>query len=189
MDNNKPDRRVRKTKAILRKTLTKLLMEKDLKDISVLELTDAADINRGTFYLHYKDIYDLFEQIEQETLEDFLNIIVRYKQLDSPVWTAVMLDLFKYISANADIFIAVLNTKESNFLTDVIEISRPKTKQEWHKLFSTGKEEYYEYYYDFFTFGCIALVRSWFMKGMPESCEQMAELIEKLMLSCISGLK
>ncbi len=54
------DRRKRKTKALLRQTLTRLLLEKDLKDITISELTELADINRGTFYLHYRDIYDLF---------------------------------------------------------------------------------------------------------------------------------
>ena len=55
------DRRKRKTKALLRQTLTQLLMHKDLKDITISELTEMADVNRGTFYLHYRDIYDLFD--------------------------------------------------------------------------------------------------------------------------------
>jgi len=56
------DRRIRKTKAQIKNALTRLLMQKDLKDISVSEIADMADINRGTFYLHYRDVYDLFER-------------------------------------------------------------------------------------------------------------------------------
>ena len=52
MDNNdtgtRPDRRVRKTKALLQQGLIRLMREKDVKDISVKELSDLADINRGT---------------------------------------------------------------------------------------------------------------------------------------------
>ena len=64
MAPEKEDRRVRRTKERLRQALTQLLLEKDIHDITVRELTDLADVNRGTFYTHYKDIYDLLEQTE-----------------------------------------------------------------------------------------------------------------------------
>lgn len=44
---------------------------KNIKDISVKELADYADINRCTFYLHYKDVYDMLEKIETELVDDF----------------------------------------------------------------------------------------------------------------------
>ncbi len=34
-----------------------------------------ADINRGTFYAHYRDVYDLREKIEAEMIEDFRGMI------------------------------------------------------------------------------------------------------------------
>ena len=83
MDENKPivtkpgavDRRVRKTKKQLRQGLTQLLQTKNINEISVRELSDLVDINRGTFYLHYRDIYDLLDQIEQEMFEQFYQTI------------------------------------------------------------------------------------------------------------------
>ena len=48
----KTDRRVLRTRKMLLEGLTDLLKEKDIKDISVKELADYADINRCTFYLH-----------------------------------------------------------------------------------------------------------------------------------------
>ena len=65
MKDENVDSRVRRTKRLLRQGLTELLKEKSIKKITVRELSDRVDINRGTFYLHYKDIYDLVEQIEQ----------------------------------------------------------------------------------------------------------------------------
>ena len=59
MEEKVVDRRVRKTKRQLRLALMKLMAEKSVKDISVRELAAIADINRGTFYIHYKDVYDL----------------------------------------------------------------------------------------------------------------------------------
>ena len=57
MADAKTDRRVRRTKALLLQGLMQLMETKDVKDISVKELSDLADINRGTFYLHYSDVY------------------------------------------------------------------------------------------------------------------------------------
>lgn len=65
MNSLQTDRRVRRTKALLLKGLISLMETKDVKDISVKELADLADINRSTFYLHYNDIYDMLNQIEK----------------------------------------------------------------------------------------------------------------------------
>lgn len=53
------DHRARVTQILIQKALTKLLREKPIHRISVKELCEEAGINRGTFYAHYTDIYDL----------------------------------------------------------------------------------------------------------------------------------
>ena len=192
MKTNNVDRRIRKTKALLRQTLTYLMKQKDLKDISISELTEAADINRGTFYFHYKDIYDLFEQIEKEIIEEFISIIGKHNsnhnRAEQVVLLPILLELFHYIADHADSFIAILKTKETTFLTRIIAMCRPQSKEEWNRLFSSGKEEFYEYYFDFMTAGCIALLQRWFEEGMPQPPECMASLAEKMMTNCIRNL-
>lgn len=66
---NKTDLRVIKTKATIRKAFLDLLKEKDFDNIMISDITNAAMINRGTFYLHYKDKYDLMESLENEMIE------------------------------------------------------------------------------------------------------------------------
>ena len=44
----------------------------DIQDISVKELTELVDINRGTFYLHYDDIYDMLHKVEDEMFPDLM---------------------------------------------------------------------------------------------------------------------
>lgn len=67
----KTDRRIKRTRYLLVHALTSLMLKKSIKDITVKELCESVDINRGTFYLHYKDIYDMLEQTEQGLLEQF----------------------------------------------------------------------------------------------------------------------
>ena len=60
------DRRIKKTKKALRKSLFKLLEEKNISQITVTELALAADINRSTFYIYYDDVYDMIHVVEFE---------------------------------------------------------------------------------------------------------------------------
>ena len=98
------DRRVRKTRTTLRACLGKLLRTKKIQDISVRELADMADINRGTFYLHYRDVYDLLSQIESEVLKQFSELLDQHASLslsDDP--RPLLCDLFQLIRDNADL--------------------------------------------------------------------------------------
>ena len=58
-EDRSEDRRVRKSKKALEEALIRLLAKKTITEITVTELTEEADIHRGTFYNHYKDTMDL----------------------------------------------------------------------------------------------------------------------------------
>ena len=59
---NNQDLRVVKTLSSIESAFLTLLEKNDLDKITVTELARTARINKGTFYLHYTDIYDLYEQ-------------------------------------------------------------------------------------------------------------------------------
>ena len=65
----KEDRRVRYTKKAIKDSFLELFETKPLEKISVTEICNNADINRGTFYSHYSDPYDLKRVLEEEFLE------------------------------------------------------------------------------------------------------------------------
>lgn len=55
------DPRIRRTRELLQKALSTLLDTRSFDDISVQEITDAATVNRATFYAHYPDKFALLE--------------------------------------------------------------------------------------------------------------------------------
>ena len=61
----KTDRRVKYTKQAIRDSFLKLLSEKPIEKISVTEICREAEINRGTFYSHYTNPYDLSERADR----------------------------------------------------------------------------------------------------------------------------
>lgn len=60
------------TQRLIREAFTGLLKQKPIQSISIKELCEVAGINRGTFYAHYRDIYDLREKIESDMYRDVL---------------------------------------------------------------------------------------------------------------------
>jgi AcrR family transcriptional regulator len=55
------DPRIRRTRELLQQALAKLLETRDFERISVQDITDAATVNRATFYAHYPDKFALLE--------------------------------------------------------------------------------------------------------------------------------
>lgn len=76
------DRRVRRTRTAIQSAFLKLIFEKDINKITVKELCERADINKSTFYLHYRDIYDLAEQFKQGLAAKICDIVLEYEIRD-----------------------------------------------------------------------------------------------------------
>jgi AcrR family transcriptional regulator len=56
---SREDRRVRRTKRMLREALVGLVVEKGYDRVTVQDVLDRADLSRATFYAHYRDKDDL----------------------------------------------------------------------------------------------------------------------------------
>ena len=70
-DRKREDRRVRRTRASIRRAFLDLLDEKSYGQITVTELSEKADINRKTFYAYYSGMDELLRELEQDLMEDY----------------------------------------------------------------------------------------------------------------------
>lgn len=66
--NKKEDPRTVRTKQILKDTVLSLVQKKSATYITVKKICESACVNRGTFYRHYSDIYELLEEIIDDLL-------------------------------------------------------------------------------------------------------------------------
>ena len=71
------DLREKKTKRAVRDAFLQLRAKKPLERITVKELTELAEISKATFYLHYRDIYDLSEKMQNEVVEDIMTAVAQ----------------------------------------------------------------------------------------------------------------
>ena len=70
---NKVDIRIVKSKESLMSALVSLLQKKKLEDLSISEVCQEANVNRNTFYSHYTNIRELFEEMKGQYLESLLS--------------------------------------------------------------------------------------------------------------------
>ncbi len=192
MDATTCDRRVRRTKRALRQGLAQLLKEKTINDISVKELTELADIHRGTFYLHYRDIYDLQEQIENEIVQEFLQICNRFSPEEIKADPCKLLtEIFAYLDENVDMCMALLGPNgDFAFVNKLERIMEEKCLQDWMQLYRQGgaDADAYAFFSSFTVSGCIGVLRKWMEGGMQVPSGRLAKMIEGMTLYGIGML-
>lgn len=64
------DRRKRKTRYAIQKACVELIRERGFDNITISDISERADINRATFYLHFVDKFDMLDQFEQEIMDE-----------------------------------------------------------------------------------------------------------------------
>ena len=186
----KEDRRVRRTKKLLKQGLSELMREKDFKDISIKDITDRMDLNRGTFYLHYTDIYDLLEKIEMDELNDFQSMIDDYIPKASPKSLMPILEpLADYIVDNNDICKILFENQASQdftlkFKKLIIHNGNTIIKERLKEI----DPELVEYYFDFITYGIIGMLKKWLSSENPINKKTLVTLCDKIISAASSSI-
>ena len=180
------DRRIKKTKDCLRKGLAELLEEKGINDITVKELTDRVDINRSTFYLHYRDIYDMMEQIEDELVQKIEEAIHAHPV--SPFGEnsfSFFEDIFSILASNKEICSALLGENgDISFLHRIEELLSEHSLKVLRDTFP-DKMGNLKYAYSFCLSGCVGLIKTWLSGGHEASPHHMAKLTFSLILNAM----
>ena len=96
------NRSVRNTKKRIQDGLLTLLQKKPINQITVKELTELVDVNRGTFYFHYNDVYDLLYKTEDRFFNDF-NTVLNGKDLkSSDEMYQYLVEIFSFLEKNSN---------------------------------------------------------------------------------------
>lgn len=192
MSNLKTDRRVTRTKRMIRDAFTQLLEEKGFEEITVKDITEKADINRGTFYLHYESKYDLLEKSETEILEEMTgilkkinpNLIIHSQSQNEPI--PFLVKLFEMIKINSDFMTVILGPKGNsffqvkfkNFLKDnfLINFLPQVIKHSKNDSFLVPLE----YLMAYISSAHLGVIQQWLEDGMQQSPEEMALILSNI---------
>ncbi len=92
--NQKTDLRIIKTRRSIKEAFMELIMMKPVNKITVTELAERAEISKGTFYLHYLDIYDLYNRLVEEVANKIAESFNPYPDLFTAPETFVRTFMF-----------------------------------------------------------------------------------------------
>ncbi len=192
MQDKKVDRRVKYTKQALKDSLISALQEKPIEKITVKELCEKADVNRGTFYAHYSDQFDLYNSLVKGFLSEAISMTTGLMDPNERVHDKIKVatTIFKYIKENSDLAKVLLNgtsvfgyDKYNDAFNEMI-----------HKVYldeikrQVSNDRFVDMVYQFVAVANITLMKYWVNTGMKESEEEMAILAMKLTARGVSGL-
>lgn len=182
----KVDRRVRYTKMVLKDSLTDILAEKPIEKITVKEICEKADINRGTFYSHYSDQYDLYNCVVDEILEGVFGRLGDFMMLNDTELLSRATSVFEYLKENAETVTILI---ESGVSYSTEKRIRNVIKDIYlNKIDKNVDVDLVNATYSFIAAGAIALIRHWLNSDMKKSPAEMAQFGLKLTSTGLSSL-
>ena len=186
--NKTIDRRIVRTQLAIRDALVALIKENGFDALTVSDIVARANINRGTFYLHYKDKFDLLEQTETEILKEIQQIFLGANSLRAGESNTVeqlqqlAIMLLEYIKGHADLMHAFLGLQGNySFITRIRSMAEQNLKL--GALLGLKEENFLvprEYLLSYVLHANLGVLQAWFVSGCKESPQEMARILFQL---------
>ncbi len=195
MRDQHTDLRVVRTKESIRDALVDLIEEKGFDSLTVKDITTKARINRGTFYTHYEDKYDLMTKCQEEMMKGIAKIVKQnfpdvLVQLESNSQTiipfSIAVSIFEFLNENSRFMKAVIGEKgDLSFQTKLKEYIW-KTLFEEHSTAILKEENLLvpgRYLASYISSAHIGVVQQWLESGRKESPQEMARILSTLTIN------
>lgn len=116
------DYRKQKSRQKIINSFIELRSRKPIERLTVVELCEKAGINKSTFYVHYRDVYDLSEQLEKELTDSIVDSIGRPETVFEDTETFIR-ELFQAYSAKKSLIQILFSGSRSSALPRLVEQS------------------------------------------------------------------
>lgn len=180
------DLRVRKTREAIHNTFKTMICEMDYHQITIKELTERAQINRKTFYLHYNGLDDLLAELQEEIAENFIRRKVSYGSMKD---IRDLIRLFFEHAANMPLFHERLMCSGSyqpvweKINKRIMDYRRSTNRGVF------GLNEYAEnLIFAYYGANSTLLYRQWVADGKKLSLEELIEVATKLICNGMSSV-
>jgi AcrR family transcriptional regulator len=171
----KVDRRIAKTQEAIKKAFVELMNEKHFDKITLQDISDRANVNRRTIYLHYMDKFDLLDKLIEEHIN---NLQEMFESLSETDFIAGGQAIFEYFQKNYLFFSTMLvGGGAKNFRVQYIEFSVELLRDE--VVTATGKNKGLseDVIIRFVSAAYVEVVEWWLKNEMPYPPRVMAEQV------------
>ncbi|AGK53212.1 TetR/AcrR family transcriptional regulator [Bacillus sp. 1NLA3E] len=172
---SKVDRRIAKSQEAIKKAVIELMTEKNFDDITIQDISDKANVSRGTIYLHYVDKFDLLDKLIEEHINELREMCESASELD---YKDANLPWFEYLESNYLFFSAMLASKGAPyFRSQFVEFLIEEFKDEVNT--SEGKNHGLNevVILQFIVTSYVGIVEWWIKNGMPYPPNIMSEQV------------
>ncbi|MHA6603876.1 TetR/AcrR family transcriptional regulator [Aerococcus urinae] len=164
-----------------------LTQEKGFDSLTVTDIARQAGINRGTFYRHYVDKYDLLEQLKAGIYEElqkiFLNDTYQEESHEDLIPYQAILEAIICLQNNFPLIATLASSKgDPNFMVDVKSIIKElitSRMQKENNFRLSTKDLPMEYALEVLLSSVTSVINLWIQRGGQESPEEVANIIFK----------
>jgi len=180
------NRSVRNTKKRLKEALLILLQKKPVNEISVTELSELADVNRGTFYFHYTDVYDILYRTQDEFFREFEEILDFDENSKTNIYR-YLLKIFSFLADNHDMCrVFFSENNDMKFFNKIKSLVNKHLCSLWKYADISFNEANTEMYNAFIVNGCAGIMKRWLDDGLKETSEEIASLVSSIISSILN---
>jgi len=175
----KVDRRITKSQEAIKKALIELMSEKSFDDITIQDIADRANVNRGTIYLHYLDKFDLLDKIMEEHINNMGNFCESATEMDYIESTVHCMEYFK---SNYLFFSTMLASEGAPyFRSQFLKFNIEEFKKDVDITKGKNADQNEDVIVQFVANAYVGVVEWWLKNGMPYPPRVMAEKVGDLL--------
>lgn len=177
MKNSNLDRRTKYSLRVIRAAMFELLETKSLDAVTVTDICAKADVNRGTFYKYYRDVYDLFEKTQDEFI-DKLHTLFEETQATGSEMPDFFTSVFRILSENKEL-VQVARNREftEQFTKKPLVFVLPQINQLITNSDPHASEEKIRFLSEYIMGGCTRVVAAWIGENMTVPADHMERYI------------
>ena len=191
MLKNPEDRRARRSRKLLKESLLELMKRKTFADISVRDVTDAADMNRGTFYLHYSGTTELLRSLENDLLSELQALVNTHmpETVNAGSVTPVFEPVLDFLAEYRETCTVLFSSSEASGFFQALqqlvhENGAPLVKTWFHPT----DPRQTDYFLNFLAWGFIGLLSEWFENDMLLPKAELLSAAQRMADGAAAGL-
>ncbi|PLR80350.1 TetR family transcriptional regulator [Bacillus canaveralius] len=172
---SKVDRRILKSQEAIKNAFIQLMTQKSLDDITIQDISDTANVSRGTIYLHYLDKFDLLDKLIEEHIYELREICESASDED---FRSANVPWFEYLENNYLFFSTILASKGApSFRNQFVEFLIEEFKDEVDVTEGKNHGLNEDVILQFIVTSYVGIVEWWITNGMPYPPHVMAEQV------------
>jgi len=166
-----------RSRKLIKQAYVDLTKEKDIDKITVMDIVNKADVNRGTFYAHYKNVNAVSDQIGKEiitALFEYLDEFKTSRMVENPL--PFLTNIAHFLEKDLEFYRVLINSKLSvSFMGRLKDLFVGKIMSDEKKMSGIKNKEQFLICVDLYASGFVGLYQDWFNHKIKMSLDDLTK--------------